>query len=122
MNQRIDQLNSLVQKEVADILRREIEFAPGVLVTVIRAFVADDAASARVWISVLPVDHGQAVLDTIKVHIRDIQKLLNKQLVMKIVPKLTFVLDTALAQGERTIGVLDQLGPDDLGDGDTPSA
>lgn len=120
MSQRIDQLNSLVQRQVASILQREVEFARGSLVTITRVRVADDAESAKVWISVLPVEEGPAALALINRQIGAIQHILNKRLVMKFVPKLTFVLDTQLVKATTITEVLDSLSDDDLGSPASP--
>jgi ribosome-binding factor A len=92
---RIQQLNSLVQQEVAVLLQREIEFTDGAFVTISRVEVAPDAESAKVWLSVFPEEKSDAALELVNRRIGHIQSLLNKRLVMKFVPKLTFVLDHA---------------------------
>lgn len=110
-SKRVRQLNSLVQREVASIIRRELEFPRGVLVTVTKAKVADDAESAKIWVSVLPANKGEKVFTIIEKNIRDIQHLLNKKLVMKFVPKLIFRLDDANDKADHIIHVLDSLDP-----------
>ena len=108
MNRRIEQLNSLIQQEVADIVHKEIGQADW-LITITKASVADDAESAQVWFSVLPADAGQAALDLLTKRIADIQHELNKRLVMKFVPKLSFRLDQAEEKAGRINQVLDSL-------------
>lgn len=115
MSQRIDQLNSLVQKEVSDLIHREVEFPIDTIVTVARVRVADDAESAKIWVSVLPFDQAEEVLEALKKNISNIQHLLNKRLVMKFVPKLTFVLDSQEEKADTINDVLDRLTDDDLG-------
>ena len=122
MSQRIEQLNSLVQREVAEVIKREIEFPPDTIVTVTRVKVADDAESAKVWVSVLPFDHAESVVKEFQHRIRDIQQVLNKRLVMKFVPKLTFVIDKQEEKADRLKEVLDSLGDDALGKSRRPTA
>lgn len=107
MSQRIEQLNSLLQKEVASIISREIEFPSGMFVTVTGVDVADDAESAKVWISVLPDLHKQDALKIIIGRIGDLQSILNKKLVMKFVPKLTFLVDESGEKAAAITKVLD---------------
>lgn len=76
-------------------LHKEIEWPHGVFVTVSRAEVADDAESAKVWLSVFPTEQSEAALELVQRQIGNLQHLLNKRLVMKFVPKLSFVLDHA---------------------------
>jgi ribosome-binding factor A len=115
MSERIAKLNSLVQQEVANILAKEIEFPSSYFVTVSRTEVADDAESAKIWISVMPATHQQAVLDIVTKQIKDIQSILNKRLVMKFVPKLTFLIDESNERADRITKVLDHILSRDLG-------
>lgn len=112
MSQRIEQLNSLVLQEVAGIISREIEFPSGMFVTVIRVQVADDAESAKVWVSVLPATHQAEALQMIVHRVADIQSILNKRLVMKFVPKLTFLLDESNERAAHITQVLDTIQAD----------
>lgn len=109
---RIDQLNSLVLQEVAAIVSREIEWPSGMFVTMTRVGVADDAESAKVWVSVLPALHQQDALDILNARIADIQSVLNKKLVMKFVPKLTFVIDESGEKAATITKVLDIVAAD----------
>lgn len=109
MSERIDKLNSLVQQEVAAIILREVEFPTDCLVTVTRASVADDAESAKVWVSVLPAESGKTVMKILEHRIADIQDILNKRLVMKFVPRLKFELDTQNIKAEHVTKILDEL-------------
>lgn len=112
MSQRIEQLNSLVQQEVAAIISREIEFPSGMFVTITRVIVADDAESAKVWISVLPDLHKEDALRIVTSRITDIQNILNKKLVMKFVPKLTFLIDESGEKAASITRVLDMVAAD----------
>jgi ribosome-binding factor A len=109
MSKRIEQLNSLVQQEVAGLVARQIEFPLGTMVTVSGASVADDAESAKIWISVLPVEKSQLVMGILQGAIREIQRHLNRKLVMKFVPKITFVLDTAQERAAHVNAALDHI-------------
>lgn len=109
MSERIQKLNSLVMKEVAGIIAHDLEFPIGTLVTVTKARVADDAESAKVWVSVLPADKGDRVLEIITKNIRDIQRTINRKLVMKFVPKLSFFLDDTNDKATKITHVLDEL-------------
>lgn len=113
MSQRIEQLNSLVQQEVASILSREMEWPAGTFVTVVGASVADDAESAKIWVSVLPATRQEDALQTITSHIGEIQSILNKRLVMKFVPKLTFLIDESGERAAVITKVLDLVAADD---------
>ncbi len=111
-HRRVEQLNSLVHQEIATVISREIEFPSGMFVTVSRVQVADDAASAKVWLSVLPATHQDEALKIVLHRIADVQSILNKRLVMKFVPKLTFVLDESNERATHITQVLDAIQSD----------
>jgi ribosome-binding factor A len=113
MSTRIEQLNSLVHQEVAAAISREIEFPSGMFVTVSRVQVADDAESAKVWFSVLPALHQEDALALLNRRIADIQSVLNKKLVMKFVPKISFHIDETNEKADMITKVLDMVAADD---------
>lgn len=112
---RVEKLNSLVQREVSALIRRLVDFPIGMMVTVVRTDVADDAETARIWLSVLPDERSQEALDILNRQIREVQRELNRKLVMKFVPKLIFRLDHTEAKASRITGVLDSLPPEEFG-------
>ena len=112
MSQRVDQLNALVQQHVAGILEREMEWPKGVLVTVTRALVADDAESAKIFLSVWPYDQGEAMVREVEHKIADIQQVLNRTLVMKFVPKIRFELDESEEKAKSIMQLLDRVAED----------
>ena len=112
MTQRIDQLNALIQREVALIIERDIERPEGVLITVSRASVADDAESAKLWISTWPFEQGEPMLREIERNIVMIQDQLNKKLVMKFVPKIRFALDDSEEKAKAIHELLDRVAHD----------
>lgn len=115
MSERIAKLNALVQQEVAGILVREVEFPRSYFVTVSRVEVAADAESAKVWLSVLPASYEENALKIVNAKIVDLQSILNKRMVMKFVPKLTFLLDQSQERAAYITQVLDSMTSTDLG-------
>jgi ribosome-binding factor A len=89
---RIEKLNSLIQQQVGEILKDTIETNGG-LVTVSRVETSGDARWAKVWISIVGGDDDQ-ILKSINQNLYDIQGELNRQLAMKMTPRLQFFLDT----------------------------
>ena len=112
-------MNSLLQQEVSAILLREVEFPPGMMVTVTQAEVADDAESAKIWISVLPDDRGEDALNIVNKLIGLIQDRLNHRLVMKFVPRLAFKIDRQLVKAVQVTELLDKITDEDPGVSDT---
>ncbi len=89
---RIEKLNSLIQQQVGRTLKDTIE--TNGLITVSRVETSGDARWAKVWVSIVGGDDDQ-ILSDINKNLYDIQGELNRQLAMKMTPRLQFFLDTA---------------------------
>jgi ribosome-binding factor A len=90
---RIEKLNSIIQQQVGMTLKDTIDTAGG-LVTVSRVETSGDARWAKVWISIVGGD-DDTILKSIDKNLYDIQGELNRQLGMKMTPRLQFFLDTS---------------------------
>jgi ribosome-binding factor A len=101
LNYRLQKLNQLIREEVGKIIQEEFEFKMGVLVTIIGVETSKDISHAKISLSVLPEGEEINVLRTLEKNIFHIQKLLNKKLVMRYVPKIRFVIDRSLKKAAR---------------------
>jgi ribosome-binding factor A len=90
---RIEKLNSLIQRLVGTSLPDFLDGQNG-LVTVSRVDTSGDSRWAKVWISIIGGDDDK-ILAAIKKNIYDIQGELNRQMGMKMTPRLQFFLDTS---------------------------
>ena len=90
---RIEKLNSLIQRLVSESLIDFLEGQVG-LVTVSRVETSGDSRWAKVWVSIVGGDDDK-ILATINKNIYDIQGELNRQMGMKLTPRLQFFLDTS---------------------------
>lgn len=90
---RLPKVNSLLQKEVAEIVRTHVEFENEVLVTISEVETSSNVSNAKVFVSVVPKSQEKEVLLQLKEDIYHIQKELNKKLSSMRVPKIRFVID-----------------------------
>ena len=93
MNQRILKVNKLIKQEIGKIILSEINFPIDIMVTIISAEVSKDIRYANVFVSVLPFEKRNEVEKILKENIYFIQKILNKKLYMKPLPRIRFVID-----------------------------
>jgi len=111
---RIAKVNSLIEKELGPILHEFLDWQTG-LVTITKVETSRDMKYAKVWISIFyPNPHpstpvnasGQGekslkslddakILDHLSKNIYDIQGELNKNFHTKIIPRISFHLDTS---------------------------
>lgn len=107
---RIAKVNSLLEKELGPILREFLDWQNG-LVTITKVETSRDMKYAKIWISILNTPSAaakqvidakndvtladQKILDHLSKNIYDIQGEINKHFNTKIIPRLSFHLDTS---------------------------
>ncbi|MBI2595087.1 MAG: 30S ribosome-binding factor RbfA [Candidatus Colwellbacteria bacterium] len=90
---RKEKLSSLIQKELGEIIVREIELPPGSLVTISSVEVSKDFKKATVWVSVIPGEASEAVLEILKKARGYLQHQLGEEIRTRIIPRIEFAID-----------------------------
>lgn len=111
-SERINKVNELIQHELARVVQRELEFPENTLVTVMRVQTDGDLKKARVFISALPKTKEKDVLKIIRKRSPLLQGILNRTLVMRYVPELSFSIETEQAkrnEDDEIDRILDQI-------------
>lgn len=93
MSLRIEKVNELIKQEVGKTILSEINFSTDIMVTVMKAEVSKDLRYADVFISVLPFEKKEEAKEALKENIYFIQRILNKKLFMKPLPRIKFKID-----------------------------
>lgn len=109
MSRRIQRVNELLKQEVSNLILRELDFSKEVMITVTGVKTSSDLRQARIRVSIMPLLRVEKVLKVLDSKIFDIQKLLNKKLKMKIVPKIRFELDKSEEKVNRVEQLLKKL-------------
>lgn len=109
-NQRQQKVNRLLQKELGEIFRVQMQpYFPGLMMTVTFVRITPDLSLARVNLSVFPAygEGNASLLKLVKKHSDEIRFLLGKQVrnQVRIIPQLQFFIDDTLDRIER----IDQL-------------
>jgi len=100
-NYKKEKLNNFIHQELAEVIRQEVEFGQGVLVSIGEVVCTSDLGVAKVWLSVWPeaaAVKALALLDKQKVLLRS---QLAKKIEMRRVPKLRFIIDKDEIEDER---------------------
>jgi len=95
MTRRIEKVNSLLQKEISQILLKELDFG-NTLVTITGVETSRNLLESKILITVLPQEKEEEILRTLKDNIYDIQKMIDKKLNMRPVPKIHFEIDEGM--------------------------
>ncbi len=91
MNKQKDMLKRTIEKEVANILLKDIENIPG-FVTVNGVLLSEDGKNVLISVSVLEKDKEEAVLKRLQSAREYIRHLLSSRIKTKSLPKIDFVL------------------------------
>jgi len=105
----MQKINSLIREEIADIFNRELSLKPGVFLTVLKVDTTKDLRYTNIFVSVFPEKEGNYALVALKNEKSNVQRILNKKLHMKVVPRIVFKLDKTEAEADIIEGLLRQI-------------
>ncbi|HPN54876.1 MAG TPA: 30S ribosome-binding factor RbfA [Candidatus Moranbacteria bacterium] len=106
MSERIQKINKLIKRDLAEILVRELNLKPGIFLSISKVDTSRDLRYARVFISVFPYKEADYAMKTLAKEIYGIQGALNKKLSMKPLPRLEFELDSTEEQADEIEKIL----------------
>lgn len=112
MTTRQERINGLLKTEISDIIMREIKDPRVGFVTITGADVSRDLRHAKVYVSVYgdekQKEESLAVLQKAAGYIRG---EFGRRAFLKIIPEISFKLDTAVEHGARIFELLQQVKP-----------
>ena len=111
MSNRIEKVNSLLEREISNILLRDFHFAESV-VTLTRVDTTANLIEARAYISVFPDEGSDKIIKVLNKGVYDVQQKINKKLNMRPIPKIIFVKDNVIAEAAKIEGLLESLKKD----------
>lgn len=109
MPNRIQKVNSLINQQVSEIISWKLNLKPGVFLTISKVDTTKDLRYAYVSVSVFPESEENYIMKTLKKEKHSIQKELNKNLHMKVLPKIQFKYDKTEANADKIEKILKQL-------------
>jgi ribosome-binding factor A len=109
MPHRLEKINELIKRHVGKILSREVDFKPGVFVTVSKVDTTSDLRYTRVFVSIFPESEDNYVLETLRQEIYQIQGQLNKKLFMRPLPRVEFIKDLTQSKADEVEKILNKM-------------
>lgn len=102
-SKRLDKVNRLLEKELAEILRQETAKTHGLMVSVSAVRTAPDLSFARIFVSVFPSDKGKEIVENLNKQIGGIRGALGNKVrhQLRVIPELRFEIDDSLDYLER---------------------
>ena len=105
MNRRIEKINKLLKQQISQAILKNLEFKKETMITVTRVETSPDFNYAKTKVSIIPFDKAEKILEILKIKKGTIQRSITKNLEMKKVPKVRFVLDKT----EQKVSRVEQL-------------
>ncbi len=96
MNFRPQRVSNLIREELSLIIVREVEFAPGKLITITDVEIDKKLDIARVKVSVLPAEYAPQALTILAKAAGDLQWKTLKKINIRPMPRLIFEIDRGL--------------------------
>ena len=108
MHDRIPRINQLLKKEIGDIILKEIGFE-GALITVTRVETSPKLNDANIYISAIPDEKIENVFKVLNRNLYHIQKMINRRLRIRPVPKLRFVRENLTREAGKIEEILEEI-------------
>ena len=108
MSVRLRKVNSLIQEELGKIINEEAELPLDILVTIASVDTSPDLKHATINITVNPKIKTPSTLQRLDKKVFNLQKSLNKRLVLRYVPKIRFAVDIVQDKLDRVEELLRQ--------------
>ncbi|MFH0987507.1 MAG: ribosome-binding factor A [Patescibacteria group bacterium] len=107
MSKRTERINSVLQRETGKIICEELELPYDTLVTITGVNTTGNLLESEILFTVFPQSKEEEVLQGLRRNVYDIQKILNRKLRMKPVPKIRFKID----EGMKNFYRIDEISP-----------
>jgi len=111
---RVQRVNQLIKKELSQIILKEVNFPPNVLVTVTRAETSANLIQSKIYVSVMPENETNNVLQILDDSIYDLQQQLNKRLKMRPIPRIIFIKEKKTEEAGRVEELLEKIHQKDV--------
>ncbi len=103
-------VRELLKRKLGEVLRREIQPDAAGLITVNDVGLAGDLKSATVFIGVVgKPEQQQKTIGLVARERARIQTLVAREVVLKYMPRLRFVLDESIERGNRVLAIMEEL-------------
>lgn len=113
MSHRIAKVNKLIQQTFADIVHKQADVPPDVLVTIARVDTTPNLKSTTIWLYVFPLERESEILDLLKSQLYDLQGALNNALDMRPLPRIYLKTDHGAAHSDNINQHLQELSHED---------
>lgn len=109
---RHERVRELLKRELSAILLREFPVAQAGLISVNEVIMSADLKAATAYVGVVGTAEQRKVgFELLQEHRGRLRGLLGHAVTLKYTPEIRFVMDDAIARGNRVLQLLDELAP-----------
>ena len=111
MGRRIERVSELIKREISLLLREERIRTCSIegLISITEVEVSKDLRHGKVFVSIYGESNQEGVIERLNKASGYIQYELGKRIELRYIPKLQFLFDPSLEQGERILSLLNQV-------------
>ena len=110
MKHRLERVNEVVKRELSELISRELNFEPAVLVTIPAVEISPNLKQCNVYVSVIGASYQKSdVITELQEHRKTLQRELSKRVVLKYTPHLNFKLDDSIERGSRVLEIIQDI-------------
>lgn len=109
-NLRKYRVRELLKREIGEILRRDFPVETAGLVSIHDVIMSSDLKSATVFIGILGSEQQRKTTEANLLRMSSqVRGQLARNVNLKYIPSLRFVMDDSIAEGDRVLGILEQI-------------
>ena len=108
MSYKVEKANSVLQKELGEIIYREVELSD-IYISISRVITTANLGLAKVFINCLPENKETEALKILIGHKKIIKEKLVKKIKSRRVPELIFLIDEEEKEGEKSREVVEEI-------------
>jgi ribosome-binding factor A len=109
MLNRIDKVNELIKRHISEIIIKNLDWKPGIFITVSKVDTSPDLRYTRVFVSIFPESETNYVMATFRKEMYAIQGALNKKLATKPLPRIEFKVDDTEIKADKIEKLLKEI-------------
>ena len=115
MKRRIERLNSVMQQEISDLLREQINDPRlTTLISITRVSISSDLRNAKIFVSALGDKvNKDEILEGFTAATGFLRSQLANRLQLKYMPELGFQFDDSIERGAKVLKLIDQVASED---------
>jgi len=104
---RLNKLQEVLKEELAWVISQEIDFPKGVIATIMAIKIYSDLSWAEIFVSVIPENESEFVMNVLNSHAHFLHQALNKRIRLRRIPRIKFLPYSGPSKEEKLEQILE---------------